>query len=191
MTKAFILTAILACSIVLTTNAQIQRGNIMVGGDIANFDLGLDKGGLFIISLDPKLAFFLRDNLALGGYLTLGITTAKEAGTNINYGIGALGRYYFSESQLELVRHSRFFVEANAGIEGTNPANGENTNGLGVGIGPGWTYFLTNSVGLEALVKYRGIVGFGSRPTSSNLNLNVGFQIYLPTSGLKQRLEGK
>jgi hypothetical protein len=190
MRKISTLTTAFIICISLTTSAQIQRGSIMVGADLANFNLSLDKGGDFSVNIDPKLAIFLRDNLAFGGYLHFGLTTAKGAGESIDYGIGALGRYYFSNSA-ETVRHSRFFAEVNLGIEGTNPEAGDNTNGLGLGIGPGWTYFITPSVGLEALLKYNGIVGFGSRPTSNNLNLNIGFQIYLPTSRLKERLEGK
>jgi hypothetical protein len=191
MKKMITLTALFVLFTVLAANSQIQRGNLLVGADIANFNMGLDKGSNFVINLDPKIAIFLRDNLALGGYLNFGLTTSKGAGESIDYGIGALGRYYFSDTTLNFVRHSRFFIEANVGIEGTNPASGENTNGLGIGIGPGWSYFITSSVGLEALVKYRGIIGFGSRATTSAINLGIGFQIYLPTSRLRARLEGR
>src|SRR5690242_3918844 len=149
MRKIAIVTTASLLFIVFSAKAQIQRGNIMVGADIANFDLSLDKGGNFIINLDPKLALFVRNNLALGGYLNFGLATSKGAGQSIDYGIGALGRYYFSDTALNFVRHSRFFIEANVGVEGTNPASGENTNGLGLGIGPGWTYFITQNVGLE------------------------------------------
>jgi hypothetical protein len=178
---------------VLNANAQIQRGHILVGGDIADFNLGLDKGGNFAFTIDPKIAWFFRDNAALGGYLRFGLSTAKGAGTSVNYGVGGLARYYFG-SATNVVQNSRFFVEANVGIEGDNPAVGDNTNGLGVGVGPGWTYFITPTVGLEALVKYDGIIGFGSAVTSNNLNLSVGFQIFLPLSrarAIKEDIQGK
>ena len=170
--------------------AQIQNGNLLWGADVADFNLSLNKGGTFSISLDPKLAYFISNNLAIGGYLHFGLVTAKGAGESIDYGIGALGRYYLG-TDINVVRNSRFFLEGNVGIEGTNPASGENTNGLGLGFGPGWTYFITPNVGLEALIKYNGIVGFGERATSSNLNLSVGFQIYLPSAQLRRRLESE
>jgi hypothetical protein len=163
--------------------AQLQQGNWLVGGDIADFKLSLNEGGLFRLDLSPKLAFFVRDNLALGAYINFGLTTSKGAGADIDYGVGALGRYYLSASDITVVRHSRFFLEATAGINGTNPASGETTNGLGLSIGPGLAYFITPNVGLEGLVKYSGIIGFGSRTTSSDLLLGIGLQIYLP-SGL-------
>ena len=81
-----------------------------------------------------------------------------------------------------------FFVEGNVGIEGDNPATGDNTNGLGLGIGPGWTYFVNPNIGLEVLLKYNGIVGFGSSPTSNNLNLFIGFQIDLGSSEAKTKI---
>ncbi len=70
-------------------------------------------------------------------------------------------------------------MEANVGIEGYNPSVGDNTNGLGLGAGPGYAYFITENIGLETLLKYNGIIGFGSEPTSSSLTLSFGFQIYL------------
>ena len=170
---------------VTKVNGQIQQGNLLVGADIANVDLSLDKGGNFAFRIDPKLAWFVRDNVALGAYFLVGLSTAKNAGTSVNYGLGALGRYYINDKTVNLVQHSRFFFEGTVGIEGDNPAVGDNTNGLGLGIGPGWTYFITPNIGLEALLKYNGIVGFGSAPTSNNLNLSVGFQIYLPSSRAK------
>ena len=36
---------------------------------------------------------------------------------------------------LNPVQHARFFIEGTVGIEGNNPAVGESTNGLGLGIG--------------------------------------------------------
>jgi len=106
----------------------------------------------------------------------------------VNYGVGALGRYYITNANAQIIPHSMFFVEGNVGIEGDNPATGDNTNGLGLGIGPGWTYFVNPNIGLEVLLKYNGIVGFGSSPTSNNLNLFIGFQIYLGSSEAKTKI---
>jgi hypothetical protein len=90
-----------------------------------------------------------------------------------------------------VVKHGRFFIEANAGIEGSNPAVGESTNGLGLGFGPGFVYFVTPNIGLEALLKYQLIVGFGSSVTSSNLVFNFGAQIYLPGKALRDAARNK
>ena len=169
--------------------SQIQKGNVLAGGDIANFNIGLKSGSAFQMTIDPKLAFFIQDNLAVGAYLNFGLATVAHS-TSTSYGVGGLARYYFSDkTNMIPLRHSRFFVEGNIGINGQNVSGGSSTNGLGLGIGPGYAYFITPNIGLETLLKYNGIVGFGNAVTQSNLNLNVGFQIYLPSRKLRSKLE--
>jgi len=186
MKKKFTLAVLAVCFLGYTASAQIQQGNLMVGADIADLSLGLNEGSPFSFRLNPKLAFFVRSGLAIGAYLNFGLFTQEGQGTSTDYGIGALGRYYIHDPNTEVIRNSRFFAEATVGIEGNNPSSGENTNGLGISVGPGWTYFVTPNIGLEALLKYRGIIGFGSRATSSNLNLEIGFQIYLSKERAKR-----
>lgn len=180
MKKTLVTTFVCLFFFSIATKAQIQKGNIMVGGDIANLNLTLGGGGAFQVNVDPKMAFFIRDGVALGGYLDFGLSTAKGAGTTTNYGVGALGRYYVSDPKVEILKHGRLFFEANVGVQGVSLSGGSNTTGLGLGIGPGYAYFLTENIGLETLLKYNGIVGFGSQAYRSNIGLGVGFQIYLP-----------
>jgi hypothetical protein len=161
-------------------SAQIQRGNVLVGGNFANINLGLDNSKVFSVDLTPKAAWFIQDNVALGGYATLGIQTAKNQGTTTRYGVGALGRYY-TGSDVEILRHGRIFGEATVGIGGINVSEGGgNTNGLDFSFGPGFAYFITPNIGLETLLKYQNLVGFGNATSQSNFNLSFGFQIYLP-----------
>jgi len=164
------------------TNAQLQKGNVLVGGDLADFNLGLNKNSDFQMTINPKAAWFIQDNVALGAYVNLGLDAVKGA-TATTYGVGALGRYYLGANEVNtasVLKHTRAFVEANVGIEGSNVSHGASTNGLGIGFGPGIAYFITPNIGLETLLKYQGIVGFGNAPLNSRLDLNVGFQIYLP-----------
>ena|SRR5690348_5240929 len=170
---------------VSSAKAQIQRGNLLVGADIANFNLNLNSGGAFSMRIDPKLAFFIKNNLAVGPYINLDLFTVKDQGTSVDYGVGALGRYYINDTAINLLKHGRFFIEGNVGIEGSNPSGGDNTNGLGLGFGPGFAYFITENIGLETLLKYNGILGFGSSATTSTLGLSFGFQIYLGSARAK------
>jgi hypothetical protein len=177
---------------ICTVNAQIQKGNVMVGGDLADFRFGLNKGHGYNINLSPKAAWFVQDNVALGGMVNLGIQGAKHSATTTTYGVSALGRYYVSDPRLNVLRHTRFFLEGNVGIQGFNVSDGGgSTNGLGIGFGPGIAYFITPNIGLEGLLKYDGIIGFGSSTTSSNLDLNIGFQIYLPGGKAKAALKNQ
>lgn len=178
--KKLFFTIILGTTISIGANAQIQKGNVMMGANLSNISLGLDKPNQFNFKISPKAAWFVQDGLAIGGEVDLGVATQKGQGTDFDYGVSALGRYYGATGANEVVKNSRFFGEATIGIQGTNPAGGGSTNGLGFSFGPGWTYFVTSSIGLEALLKYNGVVGFGTSAYAHNLGVGVGFQIYLP-----------
>lgn len=179
--KKFTFLTVLALALSTTAlKAQIQKGNVMVGANFANFDLGLNGAKPFSIDITPKAAWFIQDNVALGAYVNLGIKTAKGANTTTTYGLGGLGRYY-TGADVEVLRHGRFFAEANAGIGGVNVSDGGgHTNGIDLGVGPGFAYFITPNIGLETLLKYKGVFGFGNAVNTSNLNLSFGLQIYLP-----------
>lgn len=187
--SAIYLLVALVCS-GLAASAQIQRGNVMVGGNLANLDLGLDAPNVFSASISPKAAWFIQDNVAVGGYLDFGIETAKNSTTTTNYGVGALGRYY-TGADVEVLRHGRVFGEATFGFGGQNVSDGGgNTNGLNFGVGPGFAYFITPNIGLEALLKYNGLAGFGSENYQSNLGLSFGLQIYLPGRSTARKVQG-
>jgi hypothetical protein len=191
MKRTRLLTLALAALFSTTTAvAQTQKGNLMVGSDLTDLGFNFQKEStIFHFNLDPKLAYFIKDDLALGGYLNFGLETTGGNGTNVNYGIGALARYYIHDAnvrKLEFSKRVRFFGEANAGFGGSNPANGASTNGVQLGIGPGLSYFITPNVALEALLKYDVIIGGGNSTTSHQLNLGLGFQIFLPTARARE-----
>lgn len=188
MKTNFILVAIAFIAITSSANAQIQQGNILMGGDLANFNLGLNGPKILDIEISPKAAWFVRDNIALGGYLDFGIKTAKHVNTTTTYSVGALGRYYGGK-QDEIVKHSRFFGELTAGFGGADVSHGGSTNGLDISAGPGYAYFITPNIGLEFLVKYDSLIGFGSTPYQGNVNAALGFQIYLDGSSAAKRVK--
>ncbi len=188
--KRFVIgAALLVAGLFTTSQAQIQKGNWMVGGTLLGANFGLNTGAGYNIQIQPKGAYFIEDNTALGGYVNFGILGAKGSETTYNYGVGALGRYYLSPGEKgvdNLLNHGRWFLEANVGIGGqSGTAGGDSANGLDYGFGPGYAYFITPNIGLEGLLKYTGNLGFGNRGTTSNLVFGLGFQIYLPTSKAK------
>lgn len=173
---------------VATANAQIKEGNVMVGGTLADFKANFDHSTS--LTLSPKAAWFIQDGLAVGGYVNLGFTHINGAATTYSYGLGPLARYFLQSEKVGTLKKAMFFLEANAGFEGNSTTKGGgSTNGLGFGIGPGVSYFITPNIGLEALLKYNGIAGFGSRGYTDNLGFGIGFQIYLP--GKKLQREAK
>lgn len=189
--KKLILAGIFAIGgLTATANAQIQKGNWLVGSSLLSSNFGLNTGGGYNISIQPKGAYFIEDNVAVGGYVNLGISKVTNGSpTRFDYAVGGLGRYYLSPGEKgvdNLLNHGRWFFEGNVGIGGSSVENGNSTTGLDFGVGPGYSYFITPNIGLEGLVKYQGQAGFGSEGLNSNITFNVGFSIYIPTSKAKQ-----
>ncbi|MDR6921849.1 MULTISPECIES: hypothetical protein [Chryseobacterium] len=187
--KKLIFAGILAAGLTTTANAQIQKGNWLVGSSLLTSNFGLNTGGGYSVALQPKGAYFIEDNVAVGGYVNLGISKVTNGSpTRFDYAVGGLGRYYLSPGEKgvdNLLNHGRWFFEGNVGIGGSSVENGNSTTGLDFGVGPGYSYFITPNIGLEGLVKYQGQTGFGSEGLNSNITFNVGFSIYLPTSKAK------
>ena len=102
------------------------------------------------------------------------------------------GRYYVGKNEINsLLKNGRFFAEGTAGVGGVNSSSGSTTNGVDLGIGAGYAYFITRNVSLDALLKLNTIVGGGNTSGQADLGLRIGFQIYLPTSKVKAALQDK
>lgn len=188
MKKITLFALIAACGLSFKAHAQIQKGNVFVGGNFADLKLGLDNPKVFNLDLTPKAAWFVQDNLALGAYVNFGLKTQKHDATTTSYGVGALGRYYAGKD-VEVLRHGRIFAEATAGFGGRNVSQGGGkTNGLNLSVGPGFAYFITPNIGLETLLKYNGLVGFGNSTSQNDLSLSFGLQIYLPGRGTANKV---
>lgn len=170
-------------------NAQIGEGHVMVGGNIANMDLTFNSQTS--LNVTPTAAWFIKDGLAVGAYGKFGLNHVHGQDGNVySYGIGPMARYFVGAEDIPAFRQTKLFVEANAGFEGTNnSATKSTTNGLGFGVGPGISYFITPAVGVEALLKYNGIVGFGSSAYSNGLSFAIGFQVYLPSKKLIKEIQ--
>lgn len=192
MKKVLLASALVGLSI--TVAAQLQRGNWMVGGELAAANFGLNEGGGYNFQVTPQAAYFVQDNWAVGPYIRLGFSGANSV-TAFTYGVGALSRYYFSPGEQgvdNLLKHGRFFFEGNVGIGGTTISDGgPSANGLDLGIGPGYTYFITQDIGLDASVKVNGNLGFGNRGTTSTLDFRLGLNIFLPFGGALSNIKSE
>lgn len=186
--KKIILSALVLLMVGTVSQAQTEKGYYLIGGNITNLGGSFQKGSSsFNFSLTPKVAWFIKDNIAVGGQVDLGLTTSKDAGTLFSYNVGPLARYYFGGQAIEEVRKTRFFAEANVGFGGENNSkSGVSTNGFVAGIGPGLAYFLNENIALEALAKFNLKTGFGNSAVAFNPQIGVGFQIHLPSAKLKE-----
>lgn len=160
------------------SQAQLQEGNWMVGASVANFKF---TNG-FNMSLTPKLGYFIQDRWAIGGQVGLDLYSPEggDSKTQTTWSIAPFTRYYFSGAEIDnLLNNGAFFAEGSVGFGGDNSSGGNSTNGVDLGIGAGYAYFITPNVGLEGLLKFQGLAGGGNKNFNGNLYLGVGFQIYL------------
>ncbi|WP_187262455.1 outer membrane beta-barrel protein [Pontibacter beigongshangensis] len=181
--KTLFLSLILLTSLAVNVQAQTEKGSKMLGG-IGN--IGLSDG--FTVLAQPNLGFFVADNFAAGTSLLL-FYSKQNNFRNAGIGVQPFLRYYIGESL-----PVRPFVEANGGYlaarskytgEGFAYDNKNNSHFFGGGLGA--AYFLTNQIGLEAMLYYRSnenpvLVNYQG---SSKLGISFGFQIYLPGSAAK------
>jgi len=186
MKKTFTVITLLCLLAVEKTNAQLEKGNVLVGADLANFRIGLKAGQETSINLTPNAAWFINNNVAVGPYVTFGYSAVKDNYTQTTYGVGGLGRYYVNKPEFNPLKHGIFFGAANVGIGGTNYNDktssnlNYSTNGLDIGIGLGYAYFITTNISFEGLLRYNGTLGFGHEAYTNYLNLGLGFGVYLP-----------
>lgn len=172
--------------------AQTERGNLMIGTQIANIGATFqNNSNVFNFEITPSAAYFIDNNLALGAMLTLGLSAPKDAPTTFTYGIGPWARYYFATpKELDFSSHAAFFIDGFVGFQGVSHSKGGgSTNGLGIKVGPGLSYFLTRNISLDAALNYNLVLGFGNATTVNRIGINVGFQIFLPAHGLKKKYQ--
>jgi hypothetical protein len=211
--KNQILTLLLTLFI-LSANAQTEQGKFIVGGN-AGFNFSKDKNRVnntttdrwshTSIYLNPNAAYFIIPNFAIGGKLNLNSYTNRlKDGSNrgegrknntLSFSLGPWARYYFP-----IGTKAAFFGDANVGF-GASRYKYRTVNGSGqvvnvsnpayaatdIGVGPGYTYFITNNVGIEGLLQFRvsrsAYRNEGDNVktvnTTSGLYFNIGLQVYL------------
>ena len=157
--------------ITLASNAQIDKGNWMMGGG-ANFGAykntsGGIKGESRGIGIYPNIGYFVIDKLALGASGELGFSSD----TNTNYGISPFIRYYFLEKEKTI----NIFSEVSYGISRINKTD---YNFQKFNLKAGTVFFVNSSVGIEVSLNYSS-----RKDNQDSLNealyLGVGFQIHL------------
>ena len=185
--KTLTLFFLIVFTTVLTVNAQITKGNWMVGGS-ANFtnSKAESKGNGFTskskvsgFNISPNLGYFIADQFALG--LTPSLSFSNPEGENNNstsYGIGPFFRYQF----LDIDKKINILAETSYrfGKVSGQSTDGSKSNSFQFKAGP--VIYFNSSVGLELTVDYdtRNIKnGSGSETSFSSFNISIGFQIHL------------
>lgn len=229
--KKIILSSILVFG--LTMYGQTEKGSKMIGvgfGSLSFTDSNSETtysntpteynsdGNSFSISINPNVAWFVMDNLAIGGGISLAYYTSKSDSSNTgststteskstqpSFYIGPLARYYFGKST-----SGKPFAQLNAqyGINGGKSESSTSTGSssqtttkpkgdYNVGATFGYEYFISKYVGLFASVG----VNYGVSKTTYDYEPSTGTgysytstysRVYVPVNvGLQVHLPSK
>lgn len=168
---------------VLTVNAQITKGNWMVGGS-GNFSSSKAESNSSVsegtsINLFADIGYFPLDKFVVGLTPSVGYSKTKgNSDSSTGFGIGVFTRYYFLEyeKKINLFSHLEYnFFNNYTGGNKTTTSNNFIIKG-----GP--VIYLNSSVGIELTLNYENSKFNslnGSDSTFKNFSVGIGFQIHL------------
>jgi hypothetical protein len=178
--KSLFLFSLLIC---FTTQAQITKGNFLVGGTggfskykstIVNDNSGAAQKGVGL-QIAPNVGYFVVDNFVTG--VGLGYSYSNPSGNNNNsssYSLGPFARYYFLKPEKMI----NPFFQASYSFSKGKSENGGKFSNSGYGLKAGTAIFFNSSVALELGINY-------TYSNSDNvvkiydLSFIMGFQIHL------------
>lgn len=133
-----------------TTGAGFSKGDLFMSGafGINSDKTGDNKSSGFVI--EPKIGYFVTENIAIGGKLGFGSEKAENAlgdtQDEASLTAGVFGRYYFTPA-------SQFSLFGEFGFDYTSVDNKlaeYKENEIGVGLGLGLNYFVSDNWSIEA-----------------------------------------
>jgi len=171
----------------LTSNAQITKGNWMVGGnasfsnkELYNNNFSNAKRKTTEIEINANTGYFFIDKLQAGarvGYSSYKIKNSDSDSNRYWLKYGLYSRYYFLKSE----KIVNIFIDGEYFFGNSAFSNGEfkdNLNGYVFSAGP--TIFFNSSVAMEFGINYSSTKFKGvNDSTENNFQFSLGFQIFL------------
>lgn len=198
--KKLLLSLIAVSALAFSTQAQTEKGKIMLGGSAGFSTVKVKGAGKSDIGFNivPSAGYFVSDNFAIG--TGVGYTYNKEVSDlNLNqaFKVAPFGRYYvglsdqfkfFGQLSVPLAFGNNKFVA----VDGKVGAKTATTTEIGVNVAPGFAFFATKKIGIEVSVNGLGynnytvkneLTGNKAKANSFGLNantsdVNVGVQFH-------------
>lgn len=154
------------------------NGDVFISGNVGFSSTSEGDFDSSTFTIAPRVGFFVSDNIAVGGRLAYTSNTDFSENKTNTFEIGAFGRWYATPA-------SQFSIFVEAGIDymtsSFEPDGGDEakTNGFGIGVRPGISYFLSDSWAIEAMI---GELGYSTEKPDEDdaestdtfgLNLNM------------------
>ncbi len=161
--KKLILSIAVLTGLALTTQAQTEKGNWMLGGSLSFESSKSDATNAKAIqnfSIVPSIGYFISENIAIGtglGYAQTNIGVASGVG-NVGqtqaFVVAPFGRYY-----VPVAEKFSFFGQAAVplafGSAKETDADGKagdkvgSSTAMGIAVSPGFAYFPSKKIGIE------------------------------------------
>jgi len=200
--KKLLLSLFAVTALALTTQAQTEKGNYMIGGNVEFNSEKVDGNSKADIdfAIVPSIGYFISDNFAVG--TGIGYQFAKsysESGVNSvktqAFVVSPFARYYAG-----ITEQFKFFgqlsVPMSFGNTKASTDNGDNyyktnnNNSVGVALSPGFAFFPSKKFGIEFSVN--GISYNDNRlenangdKITGNKNFNIGANFFAPKIGVQ------
>ncbi len=152
MKKTLFTLLVVSASMMLAQAQLIDKGAIMVGGDLEF--TSHSKNSTF--ELRPMLGYFFADNAALGtGFSYSSVSNFRR------FSLSPFARYYLN-----------FGLFGHAGVQFTHIKDAEKPNDFDIVAGLGYALFLNNNVAFEPLLTVNFLDG------EPYTRLGISFQVY-------------
>lgn len=158
----------------VTANAQITKGNWMVGGSGSFYSTNLKDQNTdsktIGLELRPNVGYFLADKFAMGVSPLFAYGKPEGNSPVTSYGVGLYTRYYLlnPEKTFNILTHVgyNYSKSSNSDSKGTS---------LDLRVGP--AIYFNSSVALEMTLNYNS--SKQSSTTYNIISVGLGFQIHL------------
>ena len=167
-------------------NAQITKGNWMVGGDASfftdktesNFNGNSNTNQTSYLRLSPNIGYFFIDKLSGGVGLNFYFVDPGKDVNAQSYGFGPYLRYYFLDTEKPI----NLFSQLNYNLGFSKNGGGTKTDSNGYAFKIGTCLFFNSSVALEFSLNYsdtKNILDKNQVRKSEQFLVGLGFQIHL------------
>ncbi len=179
--NVLVLLVALATSVTMFAQSDegFSKGDVLVSGAFSFNSNKNDSSGNYKSSnfkIQPRVGYFVSDNIAIGGTLGYETTniTETEGDTELSsntFSIGGFGRYYFTPAD-----KFSLFGDLSLAYVSREIDSLPKINGFGAGLGLGMNYFVSSNWALEAglgLLSFSSAKFDGASDSSTNFNLGL------------------
>jgi hypothetical protein len=155
--KKLLLSLVAVSALAFSTQAQTEKGKIMVGGNLEFNSITSDADGAKAntsFAVVPSAGYFVSDNFAIGTGVGYEYSKVIDNAEKQAFVVSPFGRYYANLSESfkffgQLAVPLKFGTTKDVDASGDVGEKIGNSTSIGVALSPGFAFFPTPKVGIE------------------------------------------